>query len=80
MFFILIGVLLTVLKFLEIGPVASWSWWIVVAPYGVALAWWSFADATGRTAQAQADKTEARTKDRRKRNLEAMGFTDKRRR
>jgi small Trp-rich protein len=80
MFFILLGVLLTALKVLEIGPVATWSWWAVVAPYGVAVAWWSFADATGRTARAQADKTEQRTLERRRRNLEAMGFSDKRRR
>ena len=80
MFFVLIGVLLTALKFFEIGPVAAWSWWIVIAPYGLALAWWAFADATGRTAQAQADKVDDKARLRRQRNLEALGLGNRRRR
>ena len=30
-----LGLLLVVLKWLEIGPVAAWSWWWVLAPFGV---------------------------------------------
>jgi small Trp-rich protein len=79
MFFVLLGVLLTALKALGVEPVAAWSWWLVIAPYGLALAWWAFADATGRTAQAQADKTQERSRARRKRNLEALGLGNRRR-
>ncbi len=27
------------MKWLEYGPVGHWSWWIVLAPFGLALLW-----------------------------------------
>ncbi len=42
-----LGILLVVLKYLEIGPVAQWSWWWVLSPFAVTAAWWAWADATG---------------------------------
>jgi small Trp-rich protein len=39
MWFLGIGVILLLMKFLEFGPVATWSWWIVLLPFGIALAW-----------------------------------------
>ena len=80
MFFVLLGVLLFALKYLAIGPVAAWSWWIVIAPFACAVAWWAFADGSGLTARRQSEKVEERAKDRRRRNLEAMGLADKHRR
>ena len=32
MYFIVLGVLLLAMKVAEFGPVANWSWWIVLAP------------------------------------------------
>jgi small Trp-rich protein len=80
MFFVLLGVLLEAMKLLEIGPVAAWSWWIVHAPFACAVAWWAFADGSGLTARRQSEKVDERARDRRQRNLEAMGLADKRRR
>ncbi len=39
MWFVVIGVILLLLKWLELGPVATWSWWIVLAPFALALVW-----------------------------------------
>lgn len=77
--FVAIGVLLVLLKFLEIGPVAAWSWWIVLAPFAVAVVWWAISDATGITARRESDKVDARARARREKNLEAMGMSTKNR-
>ena len=39
MILVWIGTALVVMKWLEIGPVADLSWWWVLAPMAVALAW-----------------------------------------
>ncbi len=39
MWFLAIGVLLLLMKWFELGPVGHWSWWIVLLPFGLALAW-----------------------------------------
>jgi small Trp-rich protein len=80
MFFVLLGVLLVALKYLAVGPVGAWAWWIVLAPFACAVAWWAFADSTGMTAKHQSDKVDQRARNRRQKNLEALGLGDKRRR
>ncbi len=37
--FVWIGVLLIVLKWFELAPVAAWSWWAILAPLAIAFAW-----------------------------------------
>lgn len=73
MYFIVLGVLLIVLKLAEFGAVAQWSWWIVLAPFALAVAWWAWADASGYTKRRQMDKLEEKKKERRKKNLAALG-------
>ncbi len=80
MVFVVIGVLLVALKFFDVGPTAAWSWWMAVAPFAVAVAWWAYSDATGRTAQRAADKNDERVRHRREKNAEAMGLTKNKRR
>ena len=58
MAFMMLGVLLLVLKLAELGPVAAWAWWVVLAPFGLAAAWWGFADAIGLTQRRAMDKME----------------------
>lgn len=60
MWMLLIALLLTLLRFLEIGPLAALSWWWLLVPYGITVAWWSFADATGLTKRRAAERDEAR--------------------
>ena len=37
MFFLLLGIVGIALKYLEVAPVAGWPWWVVLAPFGLAL-------------------------------------------
>ena len=36
------GLLLLLLKWLEVGPVAAWSWLYVLAPFGLAFIWFEY--------------------------------------
>jgi len=74
MYFLLIGIVALALKYLEIGPVATWSWLIVLAPFGLAVLWWWYADASGYTKKKEIEKMEKRTKDRIEKSREAMGM------
>jgi small Trp-rich protein len=80
MVFVLIGVLLLVLKLLEVGAVAAWAWWWVLSPFGVALAWWAWSDASGLTRKREMMRDEERKEARRKRNVENMGMSPTQRR
>lgn len=80
MLFLLTGIALLVLKYLEIGPVATWSWWLVLTPFGLAVAWWSWADASGYTKKKAVEKENAKKQARIDKNREAMGIQTKKRR
>ena len=71
---VILGVLLLVAKMAEWGPIAGWSWWIILAPFGAAVLWWEFADSSGWTKQREMNKMEERKKDRRERAMEALGM------
>ena len=49
MLFLGLGIILLAMKYLEIGPVAAWSWWVVLSPFALAVAWWTWADWSGYT-------------------------------
>lgn len=80
MVFVGIGVLLLILKLAEVAPVAAWSWWIILSPLLGAVVWWSWADATGYTKRRAMERMEARKDERRRRNMEALGTSPKRKR
>ncbi len=42
MYLVWLGLVLVALRWLEIGPVAGWSWWWVLSPLAVALVWFEF--------------------------------------
>lgn len=66
---------------LEIGPVATWSWYIVFAPFGLAIAWWAWADSSGYTKRKAMEKENAKKQARIDKNKEAIGtLTTKRKR
>lgn len=79
MYFLLIGVLLLLMKYLETGPVAAWPWWLVLTPFGLAVAWWSWADASGYTKKKAMEKENAKKAARIEKSREAMGLPPKRR-
>ncbi|MEW6464900.1 TIGR04438 family Trp-rich protein [Tibeticola sp.] len=80
MYFLGLGLVLLLLKYLEIGPVTNWSWWVVLAPFGLAVAWWAWADHTGYTKRRAMEKMEQRKRDRIEKNKEALGMAPRRRR
>ena len=73
MYFLGIGLLLLAMKYLEVGPVAAWSWWLVFTPFGLAVAWWSWADATGYTKRKAMERENARKQERIDKNRKAIG-------
>jgi len=83
MFFIVVGVLLILLKFAGIEPVASWNLelfghlWRFVLPFVLALAWWGWADASGLTRRREIEKDSDRKAERRRRSVEALGLGPK---
>lgn len=74
MVFVLIGVVLVLLKLVEIGPVALWSWWWVLSPFAAAAVWWAIADITGYTRRKAMEREDRRVAARRERHLKAMGL------
>lgn len=78
MYFLGLGIVLLLMKYLEIAPVAAWSWLVVLAPFGLAVAWWSWADASGYTRRKAMEREEKRRQDRINKQREAMGIKRRR--
>lgn len=77
MYFLLIGIVMLALKYLEIGPIAALSWWIILSPFGLAIAWWSWADSSGYTKRVEIAKMAKRKEDRIDKQRDAMGMLPK---
>jgi len=77
---VILGVLLLAMKWGEFGPVAQWSWWVVLMPFGLAVLWWSWADSSGWTKRREMNKMDDRVRQRREKNLAALGIDAKSRR
>ena len=73
MYLVGLGLVLMILKYMEIGPVAVWDWWIVLSPFGLAMAWWAWADSTGYTKRKAMEAENAKRQARIERNRDAMG-------
>ncbi|HYW58061.1 MAG TPA: TIGR04438 family Trp-rich protein [Polaromonas sp.] len=78
MFFLLVGIVGLALKYLEIGPVATLSWWMVLSPFGLAVVWWWWADKSGFTEKKAMEKMEKRKQERIDKQRDAMGMLKKR--
>lgn len=73
MWLLVIGLLLLVLKLAGLGPLADWSWWVVAAPFGMAVLWWTFSDSSGLTARREMDRWQARRRERKKQAARELG-------
>ena len=73
MYFLGLGIVLLLLKWQEIGLVAEWSWWTVLAPFALAVVWWTWADWSGYTKRKAMERDDERKQDRINRHLEAIG-------
>jgi small Trp-rich protein len=74
MVFLLLGVLLMALKLAGLGPVADWSWFLVLGPSALAVAWWAWSDATGHTKRVGMRKDAERKQERRRNLAQGMGM------
>ena len=80
MWFVVLGVLMMLGNWLDIGPTAGWSWaftgdlWKFCVPFALAAGWWGWADATGRNKRIEMEKLDAKRQERRERNLESLGM------
>ena len=80
MYLLLIGIVLLALKYLEIEPVATWAWWVVLTPLGLAVLWWWWADWSGYTKKKALEKESARKQARIDKSRESLGINTKRKR
>lgn len=78
MYLLGLGIILLLMKYLEVDPVVNWSWWAVMAPFGLAVAWWAWADASGYTRRKAMAIEDKRRQDRIDKQRDAMGLQKKR--
>ena len=74
MYLLLLGIALLAMKYLEMGPVAEWSWWVVLSPLALAVAWWSWADWSGYTKRKAVERENARKQARIDKSREQLGL------
>ena len=74
MYTLILGIALSLLKYLDIAPVAQWSWWWVLSPFAVTILWWAWADSTGYTKRKAMEKMDQRKKDRLDKQKQALGM------
>jgi len=74
MAFLVLGLLLLVMKIAEFGAVADLSWFWVLLPFGLAVAWWAFSDSFGLTQRRAVNKMDERKRQRRERDMKALGL------
>jgi small Trp-rich protein len=79
MYFLIAGIGLMILKYLEIGFAAELSWWWVLSPFAMAVVWWMWADMTGYTKRKAMEKMDLKKKERIDKQREALGIKTRRR-
>ena len=80
MYFLGLGIVLLAMKYLEWGLVAEWSWWTVFAPFGLAVVWWYWADASGYTKRKAMEREDIRKQQRIDANKQAIGTHSRKKR
>jgi small Trp-rich protein len=80
MYFLILGIILLLMKYLEIGPVAAWSWTMVLAPFGLAALWWAWADWSGYTKRKAMEQETLKKERRLQKSRDALGQSARRRR
>lgn len=80
MYLLGLGIILLALKYLEIGPVAEWSWLWVLSPFAAAVVWWTWADWSGYTKRKAVEKENARKQARIDKSREQLGLGPSRKR
>jgi small Trp-rich protein len=79
MYLLILGLVLMVLKYLEVAFMTDISWWWVLTPFALAVAWWAWADASGYTKRKAMERMDQKKKDRLEKQREALGIKPRRR-
>jgi small Trp-rich protein len=74
MYLLGLGLILALLKYLEIGPGAAWARGWVLSPFAITILWWAWADATGYTKRKAMEKMDQRKQDRINKHKQALGI------
>ena len=69
-----LGIVLLLMKYLEFGAVAAWSWWVVLSPFAGAVVWWTWADMSGYTKRKAVERENARKQARIDKSREQLGL------
>lgn len=77
MYFLLIGIAALVMKYLELGPVATLPWWAVLSPFGMAVVWWAWADSSGYSKRVEMELMDKRKQERIDKQRAQMGMLPK---
>lgn len=77
MYLLMLGIVLLLLKYFEVSPVAEWSWWWVLLPLPLATVWWWLADATGYTRRKVVEREDQRQLDRVNEQRKRIGLPPK---
>lgn len=80
MYFVGIGLAMLLMRMMDIAPVAHWPWYVVLAPFGMAVVWWTWADSSGYTQRKAAQREEERRRERIERQKESLGMLNNKRR
>ena len=80
MYLLVLGIVLLALKYIEFGPVAEWSWWVVLSPFALSVVWWTWADWSGYTKKKAVQRENERKQARIDKSKEALGMKVTRRR
>jgi small Trp-rich protein len=73
-----LGIVLLLMKYLEFGAVAAWSWWVVLSPFAGAVVWWTWADWSGYTKRKAVERENARKQARIEKQREQLGLGTRR--
>jgi small Trp-rich protein len=79
MYLLGLGIVLIALKYLEIGQVATWEWWWVLSPFGLAVVWWAWADWSGYSKKKVVQRENQRRQARIDKSRQSLGIETKRR-
>ena len=77
MYFVLLGLVFLLMKWMEFGPIATLSWLWVLSPFALAVAWWAWADSSGYTKRLAAEKEQKRKQDRVNASRANLGMVSK---
>ena len=80
MYLLGLGLILLLMKYLAIGPVADWAWWQALAPFALAVLWWAWADGSGYTKRKAMEREDARRQQRLDRSRENLRHLPKNKR